>query len=128
MVITAASMQDRDGARPLLWNPHRADRRITLEWADAGYAGKLTFGTRVTLHLGVAVVAPGRGHRAQAGRAHLRAAGRPPLGGGTDPCAWISQHRRTVRDDERLPGSHEAVITWAVIALMARHLARELAP
>ena len=41
MVITAASVQDRDGARPRLWNLHRAWRRIKLVWADAGYAGKL---------------------------------------------------------------------------------------
>ena len=42
VVITAASVQDRDGARPLLWNLHRACRRVRLVWADAGYTGKLT--------------------------------------------------------------------------------------
>jgi transposase len=41
VVITAASVQDRDGARPLLWNLHRSCRRVRLVWADAGYAGKL---------------------------------------------------------------------------------------
>jgi Transposase DDE domain len=30
VVITAASVQDRDGARPLLWNLHRASRRVRL--------------------------------------------------------------------------------------------------
>jgi len=29
--------------------------------------------------------------------------------------AWISKHRRTVRDHERLPASHEAMILWAMI-------------
>ena len=38
--------------------------------------------------------------------------------------AWISKHRRTVRDYERLPASHEAMVTWAMIALMARRLAQ----
>ena len=38
--------------------------------------------------------------------------------------AWISKHRRTVRDCERLPASHEAVILRAVIALMTRRLAQ----
>src|ERR1700757_2755182 len=42
VVITAASVQDRAGARPLLWNLHRACRRVRLVWADAGYTGKLT--------------------------------------------------------------------------------------
>jgi len=30
------------------------------------------------------------------------------------PSAWISKHRRTVRDYERLPASHEAMIVWAM--------------
>ena len=32
--------------------------------------------------------------------------------------AWISKHRRTVRDYERLPASHEAMVISAMIALM----------
>ena len=42
VVITAASVQDRDAARPLLWNLHRTCRRIRLVWADAVYTGKLS--------------------------------------------------------------------------------------
>ena len=42
VVITAASVQDRDAARPLLWNLQRDGRRIRLIWADAVYIGKLT--------------------------------------------------------------------------------------
>jgi transposase len=41
VVITPASVQDRQGARPLLWNTHRACRHVRLVWADAGYTGKL---------------------------------------------------------------------------------------
>jgi len=37
--------------------------------------------------------------------------------------AWISKHRRTTRDYKRLPASHEAMILWAMIALMTRRLA-----
>jgi transposase len=36
--------------------------------------------------------------------------------------AWISKHRRTVRDYEHLTASHEAMILWAMIALMTRRL------
>jgi Transposase DDE domain len=36
--------------------------------------------------------------------------------------AWISKHRRTVRDYEHLPASHEAMILRAMIALMTRRL------
>jgi transposase len=36
--------------------------------------------------------------------------------------AWISKHRRTARDYEHLPASHEAMILWAMVALMTRRL------
>ena len=34
--------------------------------------------------------------------------------------AWISAQRRCVRDYERLPASHEAMVLWAMIALMTQ--------
>ena len=37
---------------------------------------------------------------------------------------WISKHRRIIRDYESLPASHEAMILWAMIALMAHRLAQ----
>ena len=37
--------------------------------------------------------------------------------------AWISKHRRTVRDYEHLPASHEAMILWSMVALITRRLA-----
>jgi putative transposase len=46
IVITPASVRDRQGARPLLWNTHRACPRVRLIWADAGYSGQLA--TRAT--------------------------------------------------------------------------------
>jgi transposase len=38
--------------------------------------------------------------------------------------ARISKHRRTTRDYEHLPASHEVMIVRAMIALMTRRLAR----
>nr|WP_194853135.1 transposase [Nocardia sp. SYP-A9097] len=38
--------------------------------------------------------------------------------------AWIFQHRRCVRDYERLPEHHGAKVQWAMIILMRRRLAR----
>ena len=37
--------------------------------------------------------------------------------------SWINRCRRTVRDYERLPQHHPAMIQWAMIALMTRRLA-----
>jgi transposase len=41
ILITPASVQDRDGGRRLLWRLRRDLPTIRLVWADAGYAGKL---------------------------------------------------------------------------------------
>ena len=51
MLVTAASTQDRDAAKPLLWNLGRAFPSITLAWADGGYAGKLVTWAKTALHL-----------------------------------------------------------------------------
>ena len=37
--------------------------------------------------------------------------------------AWITAHRRCARDYERLPESHEAMVLWAMIALVTQRLA-----
>ena len=42
--------------------------------------------------------------------------------------AWITRHRRTVRDYERLPAHHETYIYWSRIIVMTRRLARKPAP
>lgn len=41
VLVTAASVQDRDGARPLLEQLRASCGRIRLVWADGAYAGKL---------------------------------------------------------------------------------------
>lgn len=56
IVVTAASVQDRDGARPLLWRLRVTQRRLRLVWADAAYAGKLVGWATATLGLRVEIV------------------------------------------------------------------------
>src|ERR1700722_18285495 len=56
VVITAASVQDRDAAKPLLWNLRRAFPQITLAWADGGYAGKLVTWAKTRLRLTLEIV------------------------------------------------------------------------
>jgi transposase len=56
IVVTAASVQDRDGARPLLWRLRLGGRGILLVWADAAYAGRLIAWARAALHLRVRLV------------------------------------------------------------------------
>jgi putative transposase len=38
--------------------------------------------------------------------------------------AWITRHRRTVRDYERLPAHHETYVYWSMIIVMTRRLVR----
>ena len=55
VLVTAASVQDRDAARRLLWRLRRQFRGIPLVWADGGYAGKLVAWAAATLHLVVQI-------------------------------------------------------------------------
>ncbi len=41
--------------------------------------------------------------------------------------SWITRHRRTVRDYERLPAHHETYVYWSMIIVMTRRLARQRA-
>jgi transposase len=103
--------------RPLLWNLHRTCRRIRrirLIWADAVYAGKLS-AWAASLKMTVCIVARRDPHAFEV---------LPRRWVVERTFAWISKHRRTTRDYERLPTSHEAMAMWVMIILMARRLAR----
>src|SRR5690349_16598174 len=115
VVITAASVQDRDAARPLLWNMHRAHRRVRLAWADAVYAGGRLTSWAAALKITIEVIAKRQQHAFEV---------LPRRWVVERTFAWISKHRRTVRDYETLPASHEAMILWAMTVLMARRLAQ----
>ena len=40
---------------------------------------------------------------------------------------WLNRHRRLVRDYERLPEHHEALVLWATTIIMPRQLVRQRA-
>jgi transposase len=91
VVITAACVQDRDAARPLLWNLHRARTRVRLVGADAGYAAGKLATWAAALRLTVQVVATRDPHAFEI---------LPRRWVVERTFAWISKHRRTVRDYE----------------------------
>jgi transposase len=116
VLITPASIQDRDAARPLLFNLTRARRRIRRAWADAGYAGQLLPWAATWLNLTIEIVKRPPGlHTFQV---------LPRRWVVERTLAWITSYRRCARDYERLPAHHEAMILWAMITLMTRRLAR----
>ena len=99
--------QDRDAARPLLWNLHRTTRRARLIWAVGVYAGKLAaWAAALKMTLQIVARRPAYAFEVLPRRWVVERA-----------FAWISKHRRTARDYERLPASHEAMILWAMTAL-----------
>ena len=56
VLITAAGLQDRDAAKPLLWNLKKAFPAVRLAWADGGYAGKLVSWAKTALKLTLQIV------------------------------------------------------------------------
>src|SRR6267154_2992512 len=56
VVVTAASTQDRDGAKPLLQNLRRVFPGVKLTWADGGYAGKLVTWAATALRMSLEIV------------------------------------------------------------------------
>jgi transposase len=115
VVITAASVQDRDAARPLLWNLSRCCTRVRLAWADAGYAGKLA-AWAAHLKITLEIVRKRDAHAFEI---------LPRRWVVERTLAWITSCRRCARDYERLPASHEAMVLWAMIALMTQRLAAQ---
>jgi transposase len=99
-----------------MWRLRASHRSIRLVWADGGYAGKLVVRAACVLHLAVEIV------RKRPGQSTFEVLPRRWVVART--LAWISKHRRCVRDYERLPAHHAAMVTWAMVAVMTRRLAR----
>ena len=116
VLVTAAGVQDRDGARPLLWNLRKAFPKVKLAWADGGYAGKLVTWARSRLRLTVEIVKrPDDLHTFKV---------LPRRWVVERTLAWITMSRRTIRDYERLPAHHETMVHWSMIIIMSRRLGR----
>lgn len=112
VVVTAASVQDRDGAHHLLALLRGKFSTITLTWADAGYSGRLVVWAKQVLAMTVAIV-----KRTEPGFVVL-----PRRWVVERTLAWISKHRRCVRDYETLPAHHEAMVQIAMIMTMSQRL------
>lgn len=126
VVVTAASVQDRDGARILLkalferikkpGYPHWwRFCRLKLIWADGGYRGELVEWTKRVLGWKLEIVEKAEG---QKGFVVL-----PRRWVVERTIAWLNRQRRLSKDYERLPQTGEAFVYVAMIRLMLRNLA-----
>lgn len=117
VVVTAASVQDRDGAQTLLARLTGACKKLRRVWVDGGYRGP-------KLALWLAAHLP---------RLTLQVVLRPEECKGfvllprrwvvERTLAWLNQYRRLSKDYERLTASSEAMIYIAMTRIMVRRLA-----
>ncbi|WP_306371674.1 IS5 family transposase [Nocardiopsis sp. CC223A] len=113
--VMAASVQDRDGAKTTLLSLYLATP-VRFVFADAGFAGALVAWTHRLLSTTLHIV---RKDPAQVGFAVI-----PRRWVVERTLAWLTAHRRLVRDYERQPGVAEEMVRWAAIGQMVRRLAR----
>jgi transposase len=116
VVVTIAGIQDRDGAVRLLAALRARFSTIRLVWADGGYAGRLVSWAQAVLAVTVTIV------KRTDDLTGFRVIPRRWVVERT--LAWISKHRRCVRDYETLPEHSEAMVYIAMIMTMSRRLAR----
>jgi transposase len=115
VLVTAASVQDRDGAIRVLDRAKMVMPSLVLVWADAAYSRRAQDFAARALGILVQVVAKLVGQRGFVPLPRRWVVERTH--------AWITGHRRMSRDYERLTAHSEAMIKWAMIGLMARRLA-----
>jgi transposase len=116
VVVTVAGIQDRDGAVRLLAALRAKFATIGLVWADGGYAGRLVAWAQTVLAFAVTIV------KRTDDLTGFRVIPRRWVVERT--LAWISKHRRCVRDYETLPEHSEAMVYIAMIMTMTRRLTR----
>lgn len=115
VLVTAASLQDRDGGRLVLARARMVMPSIVLVWADGGYAGRLVALARQFLRMTLQIV------RKPAGQRTFEVLPRRWVVERT--LSWLVRCRRLGHDYERLPQHAEAMVKWTMIGLMARRLA-----
>src|SRR3954471_2253789 len=115
VLVTAASLQDRDGGRLVLEKARAKMPSIGQVWADGGYAGTLVQSARTLLGITLQIVAKPEGlHTFEV---------LPRRWVVERTLSWLVRCRRLGRDYERLPAHAEAMVKWAMIGLMVRRLA-----
>lgn len=115
VVVLAASVQDRDGAKTTLLRSYYAAPRARVAFADAGCAGRLFDWAARILAVTIAVVRRPADHGF---------AVTPRRWAVQRTFAWITAHRRPARDYERDPTRSQAIIRWAWVNTIMRRLAR----
>ncbi len=115
VVVTAASGQDRDGARLVLRRMRGSWTKLRCIWVDGAYRGGLLEWVFLHYHIILRLVMRPEQQRGFAVLPRRWVVERT--------FAWLTQCRRLVKDYEELPSSSEAMIYITMIRLMLRRLA-----
>jgi putative transposase len=119
VVVTAASVQDRDGATDLLERLGHKFWRLRLIWADQAYAGDLltwVWALRPWRKIRLEIV-----KRPEGIKGFLLLPKRWIV---ERTFGWFGRYRRLSKDYEYFTQTSEAIIRVAMIHLMVRRLAR----
>lgn len=116
VIVTAASVQDRDGAKLLLRRLGGACKKLRRIWVDGGYRGQLL--TWVAAHCRYQLSVVLRSDD-QKGFVVL-----PRRWVVERTFAWLNHHRRLSKDYEGCTTTSESMIYLAMIRLMLRRLSR----
>jgi transposase len=116
LVVTAASVQDRDGGQVVVEEAVEGHRRLIKMWADGGYAGKLVTWIHENLGLDFEIVKKNEGQHTFVVLPRRWVVERT--------FAWMMKCRRLLVDHERTLEHSAAMATWAMVGLMSRRLAR----
>lgn len=115
VVVHAANLQDRDGAKKVLEKLKGKFPRLQRIWADGGYTGTLV---DWVMQLGGWVLDIVHRPKDQQGFMVL-----PRRWVVERTFAWLGRYRRLSKDYERLPETSETLIEIAMIHLMLKRLA-----
>jgi transposase len=116
VVVTAANVGDRTGAKLLVTALLNVCTRLKLIWADSGYDGAPLAGwVRSVAGIALQVIKRTELHMFRV--VPRRWVVERSFG-------WLLRYRRLVRDYERRPEHHEAMVYWATVLSMTRRLAR----
>ena len=114
VVVHEANIQDRDGAKLVLQRLKGRFARLTLIWADGGYAGKLIDWVREAASWTLEIVKRNddlKGFKVLPRRWVVERT-----------FGWLGRYRRLSKDYEQRPENSEAMIQVAMINLMSRRL------
>ncbi|GAA4980833.1 IS5 family transposase [Kitasatospora paranensis] len=116
VMVTAASVTDREAGWTLLERLRERHWRITPVWADGGYTGRLVDLARDVLRIALTVV-----KRSDDATGFVVLPKRWLV---ERTFAWLMHSRRLARDYEMRTDTSEAMIRWSMTMVMSRRLAR----